>query len=388
MSDTGRSPLPPGPAAGSAGRAKALAAAAFRAEASEQVDHSEATSVAARIIAAQMRQSPASGGAAAGGRAPASSAPNSAPAGTAPVDAQPLQRAIVTRNAGQVQPAPASPSLPAPRAAATGPKGKAVVKAGNRAVPTSPPPAAKLPNRGPRVRLLPMVIFVAVVMLGARLSEMTRLVQDQGGLMGLVQLPVGTPAEAQSNTTQKPNAAAPTGTTPDAGVLPPAMQENLRRQQDAAEGPEDRIGVFVGAPEEFQRRLSERRAELDKRERALNEKSALIAAAEQRLDEKITELQGIKAQIEQAMAAQAQAKANEQTADISRLVAIYEGMKPAQAAAIFNELELPVLVSVTERMKEKSLSEVLARMAPAKAMELTTSLAVRKKTGAAATATN
>jgi flagellar motility protein MotE (MotC chaperone) len=45
-------------------------------------------------------------------------------------------------------------------------------------------------------------------------------------------------------------------------------------------------------------------------------------------------------------------------------------------------------VSVTERMKEKSLSEVLARMAPAKAMELTTSLAVRKKTGAAATATN
>lgn len=378
MSDTPRQPAHATPGdkpAPQSGRAKAMAAAAFRADTVpgskpgiSAADDSQATSVAARIIAAQMLQAPPAGG---GG----------------PVDAAPLQRPIATRNL-PASAAANGPALPKPsqkaatkvqalgkKPAAQPGKTSAAKESAGKAAALPSVPGPKLPASKSRLRLLPMVIFVAVLMLGARASDMIRTVQETGGLAGLLHLPLGSTAEAQA----QPATPSAKPTTPDPNLLPQTMQDTLRRQQDAAEGPEDRIGVFVGAPEEFQRRLSERRAELDKRERDLNEKTALITAAEQRLDQKIAELQALRQEIEKAMATQAQAKANEQTQEITRLVAIYEGMKPQQAAAIFNELELPVLVSVTERMKEKILSEVLARMAPAKAMELTTSLASRKK---------
>ena len=57
------------------------------------------------------------------------------------------------------------------------------------------------------------------------------------------------------------------------------------------------------------------------------------------------------------------------------LVKLYEAMKPRDAATIFNDLEMPVLLQVVDRMKEAKAAPVLAAMQPDKARDLTAKLA-------------
>jgi flagellar motility protein MotE (MotC chaperone) len=57
------------------------------------------------------------------------------------------------------------------------------------------------------------------------------------------------------------------------------------------------------------------------------------------------------------------------------LVKLYESMKPRDAATIFNDLEMAVLLQVVDRMKEAKAAPVLAAMQPDKARELTAKLA-------------
>ena len=57
------------------------------------------------------------------------------------------------------------------------------------------------------------------------------------------------------------------------------------------------------------------------------------------------------------------------------LVKVYESMKPRDAAVIFNDLDMPVLLQVVDRMKEAKAAPVLAAMQADKARELTTKLA-------------
>ena len=57
------------------------------------------------------------------------------------------------------------------------------------------------------------------------------------------------------------------------------------------------------------------------------------------------------------------------------LVKLYESMKPREAAAIFNDLAMPVLLEVLDRMKEAKAAPVLAAMQPDKARQVTAELA-------------
>ena len=60
------------------------------------------------------------------------------------------------------------------------------------------------------------------------------------------------------------------------------------------------------------------------------------------------------------------------------LVKIYENMKPKDAARIFGELDMAILLPVTERMKERKLAAILAKMNTTNAMALTIQLAQRR----------
>ena len=63
---------------------------------------------------------------------------------------------------------------------------------------------------------------------------------------------------------------------------------------------------------------------------------------------------------------------------ILSLVKIYETMKPKDAAKIFNELEMPVLLKVVSNMKEVKVAPVIASMDPVKARDLSIELAKQK----------
>ena len=62
-----------------------------------------------------------------------------------------------------------------------------------------------------------------------------------------------------------------------------------------------------------------------------------------------------------------------------RLVKIYESMKPKDAARIFAELELSILLDVISRMREQKSASILAAMDPIQAKTVTSELALRNQ---------
>jgi flagellar motility protein MotE (MotC chaperone) len=117
--------------------------------------------------------------------------------------------------------------------------------------------------------------------------------------------------------------------------------------------------------------LRQRRQELDAREQALTAREAVLAAAEGKLDQRVTELQALQQRLETLEAARNQ----RQDASWQGLVRLYTGMKPREAAKIFDDLETPVLLEIVDRMNERKAAPILAAMQPDRAREVTAKLA-------------
>ena len=125
---------------------------------------------------------------------------------------------------------------------------------------------------------------------------------------------------------------------------------------------------------ELLQRLSERREALDARERELELRAAALATAEGRLRDQIARLEELRAALE----AQLDKRAAVEEERLASLIKIYERMRPKDAAAIFDRLEMPVLLEVVGGMREAKSAPVIAAMDPAKAQRLTTELARRR----------
>lgn len=121
--------------------------------------------------------------------------------------------------------------------------------------------------------------------------------------------------------------------------------------------------------------LAKRRAELDSRERDLGMRENLIAAAEQRVDDKIANLRQLQTQIQGLLAQRDDAEQKQLTA----LVKTYASMPPKDAARIFDNLNEDVLLEVAQQMKPADLAAVLAKMQSEPAQKLTVKLANRLK---------
>ncbi len=124
--------------------------------------------------------------------------------------------------------------------------------------------------------------------------------------------------------------------------------------------------------------LAKRRDELEQRERDLDIKAKVLEASEKRITDKIAEVKTLEADLSKVLA-QYNVKQDEQ---IKSLVKIYESMKPDEAAAIFNELELPILLDVISKMSERKVALVLANMNPKRARDVTQELADRRSKAA------
>ncbi len=191
-----------------------------------------------------------------------------------------------------------------------------------------------------RLRLIPAVMVLCAALLvvkGAGLALDARAQEQQGA-----------PAPAEPVTdqgTQSPDAAA----------------------DDDAETSSAQVDVLTS--------LAKRRAELDARERDVEMRENLIAAAEKRVDGKIDGLKQLQAQIQTLLG-------QRDTADqkqLDALVKTYSAMPPKDAARIFDNLNEDVLVTVAARMKPDVLGFILAKMQAEAAQKLTLKLANRVK---------
>jgi flagellar motility protein MotE (MotC chaperone) len=224
-----------------------------------------------------------------------------------------------------------------------------------------------------RLRLLRVVLFAGGLLLTVRVGSLWQEVSVDAGRDSVAETteesgsPEAAPDEAAPSEAA-PETAAETAT--EAAALPPEG-ENLLAPPG---GPADPLS-YTDEEIELLQSLAKRRDELDAREQGLGEREALIAATEKRIDDKLAELKQVQTQIEGLV----KQHDTEQESQLGSLVKIYENMKPKDAAQIFEELEMDVLLDVVERMKERKVAPVLALMNPEKAREVTLELAQRRE---------
>ena len=128
--------------------------------------------------------------------------------------------------------------------------------------------------------------------------------------------------------------------------------------------------------------LAGRRGALEERQKELELKASVIAAAEKRVDEKIAQLKALQTQVEALMGQREQ----RETQQLDGLVRVYSAMKPRDAARIFASLDNDVRINVAGRMKADAMAGILAALPSDVAQKLTVELATRYRAPAAAAA--
>ena len=120
--------------------------------------------------------------------------------------------------------------------------------------------------------------------------------------------------------------------------------------------------------------LKLRRSQVEERERQLVQREATVTAADKQLAERVVELLALQAKLQ---ALETNLKERDE-ANWSGLVKLYEGMRPREAATIFNALDKPVLLEILDRMKPVKAGLVIASMEAEKARQATADLASKR----------
>lgn len=205
----------------------------------------------------------------------------------------------------------------------------------------------------PTKRLLPFTIAALAAVLAVKTVDLARTAHSAFN---------GTPvaamvSEAHAAVPDKPPTALPVKAAPDAATAP---------VQDSAAPPPISDGERAVLLD-----LRQRRQDLDARDATLASRESILAAVEQKLAARAEELGALQKKLQDLEAARQQ----REEAGWQGLVKLYEAMKPRDAAVIFNDLQMPVLLPLVDRMKDAKAAPVLAAMNPDKAREVTTGLA-------------
>lgn len=113
--------------------------------------------------------------------------------------------------------------------------------------------------------------------------------------------------------------------------------------------------------------IREREAQLEAEAARLAERAETLALAEERLEEQIAAFEKAQAGLEETLALADGAAER----DIARMTAVYERMKPGDAARIFETMEVSFASGLLIGMKPETAALVLANMEPQKAYAIT-----------------
>jgi flagellar motility protein MotE (MotC chaperone) len=166
-----------------------------------------------------------------------------------------------------------------------------------------------------------------------------------------------------------PEGSYPPPMVPD--CLPSGDVVPMRITSEGSTAPLNVAGSATATEQQVLERLSERREELTQYERDLAMRASIVDAAEKRIEERTATLAALEAQISSLVDQRTEMEAGQ----FAGIVAMYEAMKPRDAARIFNELEMEVLLRVAKSMSPRKMAPILAEMAAPRAQELTVRMA-------------
>ncbi|MBI1273653.1 MAG: hypothetical protein GC131_06185 [Alphaproteobacteria bacterium] len=252
---------------------------------------------------------------------------------------------------------------------------------------------------------LTAAIFIAVLVMGARAADLWD-VAVRGSDASIVTRAEAeakdthtdkAPADALASAKDRPDALASAKDNPDAHAdnhpapettkmaantagghgetgAPAVEVPGAQQQQEPAPAPqanyEYNSADLSKGEVEILKQLSQRRRQLDEREQEMQTRGALLQATEQRVDQKIREMEQLRTQLEGLITTVDE----ERVAELNNLVKIYESMKPAEAARILSNLDMSILLGVIRSMKPVKSAPILAEMTPERAKDITTAL--------------
>lgn len=218
-----------------------------------------------------------------------------------------------------------------------------------------------------RIRFLPLTIFAATLMLTVKIGD----IWDgfDGHINGTIQVSeaIAQPAEEDAKPAAKDGQPAAGEKTAEQAV-PAALKDEPQGQISKLITNDPTL--LTPAEIDLLQQLAERRQVLESREQEFELRTGLLAAAESRIDKKVEELKVLRETISGLI----KTFDAQQDAKLLSLVKIYENMKPKEAAKIFEELQMDTLLEVAERMKERKLAPIMAKMHPEKARDMTVEL--------------
>ena len=166
----------------------------------------------------------------------------------------------------------------------------------------------------------------------------------------------------------KPAAAAPEVAKPDGVVVyPPDPAQQVSPSERA-----------------ILERLQSRRQELEARAREIDIRENLLKSAEKRIETKVEELKAVESRISTAT----EQKTESDAARFKGIITMYEGMKPKDAAKVFDRLEMSVLFEIASHIAPRKMSDILGLMSPEAAERLTVEMARRAGTDRSAAASD
>jgi flagellar motility protein MotE (MotC chaperone) len=219
--------------------------------------------------------------------------------------------------------------------------------------------------------LLPALMFAASLFLTLKIGMLWRGADgaSSGGPIAVAG------AEAKSDAAE--TVAAPASASPPASAESGAGEAQPVPAASGSEAKPEAAQAQAFSPAEVDvlRQLAARREQLEARARDLDKREALLRAAEGRIDAKAAALKELQAQVSRLL----KAHDEQQDGKVASLARLYEAMKPKDAAAILQSLEMEPLLLVVERIKERKLAPIMAEMNPAKARDVTAELVRKRK---------
>jgi flagellar motility protein MotE (MotC chaperone) len=229
------------------------------------------------------------------------------------------------------------------------------------------------------IRVIPVVL---VAIAGLTVLKVAGLVID-GGYVFDYQLPAGKASSPKPSSWAQenfnfPGRIDPVDTTGSVHEKP--KEEAAKPPEPEAPKPPEGTVIYpeptapVSASERaILERLQSRRQELEARAREIDIRESLLKAAEKRIESRADELKAVESRIGTAT----QQKAENESARFKGIITMYEGMKPKDAAKVFDHLEMPVLIEIATQIAPRKMSDILGLMSTDAAQRLTVEMARR-----------
>ena len=226
------------------------------------------------------------------------------------------------------------------------------------------------------IRVIPVVL---IAIFGLALLKIAGLVIDGGYVFDYAPQPDKPQSWAQETFN------FPGGNKTDPNDITGSVQEKPKEEAPkAATAPEvtkpDGVVVYPDQSQQVSpserailERLQSRRQELEARAREIDIRESLLKSAEKRIESRVEELKAVESRIGTAT----EQKTEADTARFKGIITMYEGMKPKDAAKVFDRLEMSVLFEIASQIAPRKMSDIMGLMQPDAAERLTVELARR-----------